>query len=96
MQAVVQDSPRIPGLCSVCKNVKTCTKRYRDGIVMWYCEECGGIADVAAAHSPQAAVHADESDLPDRLMGLCVNCERRDYCAHAKRVGGVWHCEEYL
>lgn len=32
---------------------------------------------------------------PPRLKGLCVNCEHRLTCAHARRTGGVWHCENY-
>jgi len=27
--------------------------------------------------------------------GLCVNCENRHTCQHCRKVGGVWHCENY-
>lgn len=43
-----------------------------------------------------AANPADGSeDRPNRLDGLCCDCENRESCVFRRREGGIWHCEEY-
>lgn len=32
---------------------------------------------------------------PERMEGLCVDCENRGVCILRTREGGTWHCEEY-
>ena len=87
----------VQGLCSTCNHLPACLHRLENGLVVWYCEE---FDDYVPHKAKPRNVRQSVAVLPkpsgtDGLMGLCVNCEKRDHCVHAKKVGGVWHCEEY-
>lgn len=96
MEEVMQKRETIRGLCVTCNHLESCKHRL-NGLVVWYCE---GFDDyVPPKTKPRVVSQPVKVSLKpngaDKLMGLCVNCEKRDYCVHAKKVGGVWHCEEY-
>lgn len=96
-QATVQGVEALPGLCSTCNHAADCVKRLTNDMVIWYCEEFDNyVAPQPPQYPARPAQSAPSDPVSERLVGLCVNCERRGYCVHAKRVGGVWHCEEYL
>lgn len=87
----------IQGLCSTCNHLQACLHRLENGLIVWYCEEFDDYVPpkVKARNVLQSVSVPPKPSGTDGLMGLCVNCEKRDYCVHAKKVGGVWHCEEY-
>ena len=96
MEEVMDKKETIQGLCSTCNHLESCKHRL-NGMVVWFCEEFDDY--VPPKTKPRAVSQpvkvSPKSNGADKLMGLCVNCEKRDDCVHAKRVGGVWHCEEY-
>jgi len=34
-------------------------------------------------------------EIPGRMQGLCLNCEKRASCKFPVQEGGVWYCEEH-
>lgn len=92
------------GLCSTCKHYSTCTFPKSSDIPKLFCEEfeCVGAPcsdagiGIAAPESPEVSSESVSSDPNvEAYLGLCVNCENRHTCNHARLVGGVWFCEEY-
>ena len=96
MPMAVREMRELPSLCSVCNRAPVCERRRHDGMIMWYCEECDTYSEPQSEIPSNPKEPAQEPESADKLMGLCVMCERRGYCGKAKKVGGVWHCEEYL
>ena len=83
------------GLCVTCVHYPACEHCHEEGI--FYCDNYEDQSSPVL--SPRAHEHPHAAKLPEngeRLMGLCVNCERRAYCTNARKLGGVWVCEEYL
>jgi hypothetical protein len=99
---LMSESMQAVGLCSTCNNSPSCFHRARRGPAL-LCElfddyvapslRSDGRRDPAAAYSKVA--FQDPSDKTSKHGGLCVNCEHRQGCWHAKPEGGVWHCEGY-
>jgi hypothetical protein len=96
MVATEERQVTVQGLCSTCNHLPVCYYRLERGPVIWYCEQF----DDFVPQNPRAATVSPADNVApksgERFQGLCVNCERRETCIHAKRLGGVWHCEEYL
>jgi hypothetical protein len=97
MQEILERTKALPGLCSTCNHAQACAHRLTNGLVVWFCEEYDDYVPpkVEQPVDPPPAREPIKPYGTDGLMGLCVNCEKRDSCIHAKKVGGVWHCEEY-
>gem|GEM_PF-4168684 len=36
------------------------------------------------------------ADTTRRLIGLCVNCAKRETCDIPDSEGGIWRCEQYV
>ena len=98
---VMPESTVTVGLCSTCNNSPTCFHRARRGPAL-LCELfddyvapslCNGGRQTRAAFSNASLSGTSES--ASIYSGLCVNCEHRKTCWHAKPEGGVWHCEGY-
>lgn len=87
------------GLCSTCKHYSSCTFPKCSDSPKLFCEEfecagasCSGVEiGIAPAKSPEVLTGLSA----EQFLGLCVNCEIRESCSHAKLTGGVWFCEEY-
>ncbi len=78
------------GICTNCEKLEHCP--YPSTTTdTWYCEEYS----VARADETPHASSSEVDELPDRTLGLCVNCEARGTCTLAKPAGGVWFCNEY-
>lgn len=93
------------GICSTCNNQSSCLsfqKSVRLNKPVWYCEEFANFTpgmklDVdnnaeKVSYKPQ--VNTKEV-IPDRSIGLCMNCENRESCMLPFPAGGVVYCEEY-
>lgn len=76
------------GLCSSCRNVDICLYRKSQSSDPQFCEMYE--ADGTVEH-PLSELSSSEN----KLVGLCVNCERRTTCLLPKPAGGVWRCQEY-
>jgi hypothetical protein len=95
MLAASEPANYTQGLCVTCVHYPACEHCHEEGI--FYCDNYED--HTSAIESPR--MHGDSAppkvqNNGERLMGLCVNCERRAYCTNARRLGGVWVCEEYL
>jgi len=97
-------SEEYKGLCSTCNNALTCG--FLDNIQkpVWQCEEYDNIIPstrktIGKRVFPQTqfsiASNNISSQNSNKYKGLCVNCENRETCKHAKVEGGIWHCEDY-
>jgi hypothetical protein len=94
------------GICTNCKHRATCTFAGCADRPKMFCEEfeCEGAAcaepkkGIGIAYAGRSEVEIEpvytESN-SSQYMGLCVNCDNREYCKHPKPAGGVWYCEEY-
>lgn len=78
------------GLCSNCEKLETCAYPSSTSET-WFCEEYS--YEKPAPKSRPAEIHEEKE--PEKLMGLCMNCELRDTCRLPKAAGGVWFCGEY-
>jgi hypothetical protein len=95
MLIVSEHASPAQGLCSTCVHSPQCEHCHDEGI--FYCDSYEDLSTPAA--QPRLQNNRPPKDLPagaERLMGLCVSCERRTYCTNARKLGGVWVCEEYL
>jgi len=91
------------GICFTCNNRESCFNRERnEGIPTWFCEnfdnlvqpgEANGKATIYPAYAELVSASAVKKT---RLKGLCVNCKNAADCKLSHKMGGVWHCEEYL
>jgi len=83
------------GLCAACVHGPYCERCRDEGI--FYCDNFQDVSASVQAY-PTMGVHKPEEPTSgeERLMGLCVSCERRGYCTNARKLGGVWVCDEYL
>jgi len=90
------------GLCSTCNNAPSCFYHHSRGPAL-FCELFDNYVSPGvqtfAAGAPQATVPLFTSnpalEEAAEYTGLCMNCENRQTCGHAKSEGGVWHCEDY-
>jgi len=67
---------------------------------IWRCEEFDDrdpmpTAALTAVAPIAARIDARPSEDALAATGLCANCDDRTVCAHLRRAGSVWHCEEY-
>ena len=91
------------GVCSNCRHADTCGNRRSNellGHAVWMCEE-HELELETNEHLPgrEDAVRPEvvntPNALPERSLGLCINCDLRETCTLPSAPGGVWHCEEY-
>ena len=83
------------GLCAICVHYPQCERCHDEGI--FYCDSYEDVSAPALAPLDYGGPRAAKSPTgEERLMGLCVSCERRTYCTNARKLGGVWVCEEYV
>ncbi len=54
-----------------------------------------GLGRPAAAGNSQANDEPRNVRASDSLLGLCANCEKREFCNYPRPEGGVWRCEGY-
>jgi hypothetical protein len=95
MPAASENAAPAQGLCTICVHYPRCERGLEEGI--FYCDSyqdfsAPALVPVTCGSPPTA----DMRNTGERLMGLCVSCERRTYCTNARKLGGVWVCEEYL
>ncbi len=94
---VVEDVevPKSLGICSTCNHLNNCIHRLKTNHPIWFCEEFDDYtpSDIAAVIANPDIELSDNGR--GEFMGLCINCENRFECPHAKQAGGVWQCEEY-
>jgi hypothetical protein len=87
------------GLCSTCKHYSSCMYPKCSDVPKIFCEEfecaAGPCSQSGFGVAPAAEPEVMTDVSAEEFLGLCVNCELRDTCSHAKRTGGVWYCEEY-
>ncbi len=96
------DEERV-GICFTCINKDSCFNLARaEGRPIWFCEnfddsvklgETYGKATIYPAYTRLAEAAAKKKT---RFKGLCANCENTADCRLSHKMGGVWHCEEYL
>ena len=95
MLHVSENAGPTQGLCATCVHGPHCERCHEEGI--FYCDNFHDVSTPAPMpftyESPQTA---EPPPGAERLMGLCVSCERRTYCTNARKLGGVWVCEEYF
>jgi hypothetical protein len=99
---VMPESTQTVGLCSTCNNSPTCFYRARRGPAL-LCElfddyvapSLSNVARKTATAAVTRASFGGTSESASNYSGLCVNCDHRQTCWHAKPEGGVWHCEGY-
>ena len=90
------------GLCMTCNNAPTCFYRATRGPGL-FCEMfddyvAPGVQAVVRGgpdHSGSARVTGSATGEGAVFTGLCMNCDHRLVCEHAKAEGGVWHGEQY-
>ena len=94
--ATMENVKQVAGICVTCNYLKDCLHRLNNGQVIWFCEQFDDFVPPKPRKlaNPSRTTHNPHN--PDGYMGLCVNCEHRAECIHAKTPGGIWHCEEYL
>jgi hypothetical protein len=88
----------VSGLCVNCHDAESCMYRKTSSKPIQFCEEfreTGPGSQTMFRQVTHQPAPRQEPKVPDGLKGLCVNCDYRDTCTHAKAEGGVWHCEEY-
>lgn len=87
--------PENLGICSTCNHLSTCIHRLKNNRPIWFCEE---FDDYTPSDLMAVIDHPEIEEVNDdrnSFMGLCINCENRFDCPHAKQAGGIWQCEEY-
>jgi len=91
------------GICFTCNNRKSCFNRGRnEGIPIWFCENFdnsvrpGETTGKTTIYPAYAAMAETSLAKKTRFKGLCANCENTADCRLSHKMGGVWHCEEYL
>lgn len=103
---LVEEYGACVGICTTCKHRLTCTYPGSQDNPKLFCEEfecegaqCSGAAGnigVVTSTPIEPATGADSGgQCGTKYLGLCVNCENREYCKYPKPAGGVWFCEEY-
>ncbi len=93
------------GLCTTCKHRQTCTFPGNSDNPKLFCEEfeCVGASSsegasgigVVSSKPVETLTEAGNGEPSDEYLGLCVNCENREFCKHPRPAGGIWYCEEY-
>ena len=88
----------VSGLCVSCITAETCMYRKGSKEPVAYCEEFsthGNQVSTKLRHVTPQLTPSEKILDPAGLKGLCVNCDHRATCTHAKTEGGIWHCEDY-
>ncbi len=91
------------GICYTCNVAPNCVQRERSGDrPIWFCENFDNEVSPGTSYEETGFYHrpGESPKLPGvdevtEFKGLCVNCDNRKLCRHAKQPGGIWHCEEY-
>jgi len=93
------------GICTTCNYAAGCVHLKRNpNVAIWHCENYDDhlapreiVPEVSIpVVNKDASLGNKTENATVEIKGLCVDCENRDGCAHAKKTTGVWHCEEYL
>lgn len=91
------------GVCYTCNAAPNCVQRERSGDrPIWFCENFDNEVSPGTSYE-ETAVYPRPIESPTspgvvevtEFKGLCINCDNREVCRHAKQEGGIWHCEEY-
>lgn len=85
-------------LCSTCIDITHCVPNSRRPV--FFCEQFNDFVPKKKNKinpAPKVTTIIDEMKTSSnfKFLGLCINCDFREECPHAKKEGGVWHCEEY-
>ena len=95
MLTASENASPVQRLCTICVHYPQCERCREEGI--FYCDSYQDLSAPALAPRGYGSPGTAEGRAGgERLMGLCVSCERRTYCTNARKLGGVWVCEEYL
>ena len=87
------------GLCSTCTLANICTlpPRQKEQRVV-HCEEFDKGYTVEPFRTKKDFFPYNQEEVeanPISFLGLCRNCEKRNFCTLVKPLSGIWHCEEY-
>ncbi len=83
-------------LCSTCNEVDECIiPRSNTRLPVVYCEQFNDFYPAPPRKQPEIKAVSIPAKDEIEYKGLCVNCEHRGECVHARTEGGVWHCEQY-
>jgi hypothetical protein len=85
------------GLCTNCANIAHCSYRKRTNKTIIQCElyELKNHVSTVKGFSNGKNKQAIEFEKSNQLVGLCMNCDKANFCQLPERKTGVWHCEEY-
>lgn len=83
------------GICSTCVHLEKCAYRAGTDQPIWFCEAFDDTIAIETQTKPVSPEKFSKLTYSNGYLGLCVNCDHREYCMNAKQAGGVWHCEEY-
>jgi hypothetical protein len=89
----------VSGLCVSCATAETCSYRTNSRGPVHFCEEFDSGLPLAQTKFRKITTPISHTKHPvdaEGLKGLCVNCDNRGTCSHARTESGVWHCENYL
>lgn len=92
--------PSAKGLCPTCSHEPDCSLTKKGVAAVLDCEEFepgDGVPGEAGGGGNPGPEEDGAAGGPggDALLGLCVNCAKRETCSFPKPEGGLWHCEEY-
>ncbi|MFH1575074.1 MAG: hypothetical protein ABIG68_13915 [Acidobacteriota bacterium] len=81
------------GLCMTCNNAATCYYHATRGPALF----CDLFDNHVTTKSDSSPFTLSDTTAPTEqtFKGLCINCDHRQDCSHAKSETGVWHCENY-
>ncbi len=92
---VMEDVNGKMGICSTCIHLEDCVHRKNADQAIWFCEDFDDSVAVETRKPEVSTERHKSTPIENGYMGLCVNCDHREYCINAKQAGGVWQCEEY-
>ena len=98
---IMSEDQVFSGLCISCQNAPECTFPRDPSRPVGQCDEFRGenlppegISLEGRSLMRTGLIQAEKD--PSPWIGLCKNCENREFCRFPKPEGGVWRCEEYL
>ena len=103
----MQPMPIKSSLCRSCIHVPECSSFQKSQISdrpVLFCEnfeDTGPAQQVENVNfaTPQQVLRPSQpesiEEIPGRMLGLCLNCEKRASCQFPVQEGGVWYCEEH-
>jgi hypothetical protein len=104
---IMSDMKEYRGLCTTCNNAPECEFLRHHNKTVYHCEEYDDSTSTQSKINNRKQSQQNETESGSgssgfsseeesaTYKGLCVNCENRRMCHHARVEGGIWHCENY-